>query len=89
MRRGDVDDHGGEGGIRTLETLRSATLAVWCLQPLGHLSTTIEYQTLRKEWSTNNQKLQRGKMRALRSLDYLFARILHRFEGFKDSKSKK
>ena len=28
----------GEGGIRTLERSPFATLAVWCLQPLGHLS---------------------------------------------------
>ena len=38
---------GGEGGIRTLETFRSATLAVWCLQPLGHLSMRGEYSESR------------------------------------------
>lgn len=29
---------GGEGEIRTREGLPPATLAVWCLRPLGHLS---------------------------------------------------
>ncbi len=43
LRRTGAQD-GGEGGIRTLEAFRPATLAVWCLQPLGHLSMLAVYQ---------------------------------------------
>ena len=62
LLRFEVSTHcetGGDGGIRTLDTLeRYDDLANRCLQPLGHVSSTLDQPTQHSLYTT--RKLQRN-----------------------------